>query len=37
MSETKVDTLKKLNMAKLKSKLSKRRFPVNGKKEELLE
>ena len=36
MSEIKIDALKKLNMAELKSELSKRGLSVNGKKEELL-
>ena len=36
MSEIKVDALKKLNMAELKSELSKRGLSVNGEKEELL-
>ena len=36
MGETKVDALKKLNMAELKSELSIRGLSVNGKKEELL-
>ena len=36
MSEIKVDALKKLNMAELKSELSKRGLSVDGKKEELL-
>ena len=37
MSEITVDAVKKLNMAELKSELSKRGLSVNGKKEELLE
>ena len=36
MIEIKIDALKKLNMAELKSELSKRGLSVNGKKEELL-
>ena len=36
MSEIKIDALEKLNMAELKSELSKRGLSVNGKKEELL-
>ena len=36
MSEIKVDALKKLNMAELKSELSKCGLSVNGKKKELL-
>ena len=36
MNESKVDALQKLNMAELKSELSKRRLSVNGEKEELL-
>ena len=36
MSEITVDAVKKLNMAELKSELSKRGLFVNGKKEELL-
>ena len=37
MGETKVDALKKLSMAELKSELSIRGLSVNGKKEELLQ
>ena len=36
MSENTVDAIKKLNIAELKSELSKRGLSVNGKKEELL-
>ena len=36
MSEITVDAVKKLNMAELKSELSRRNLSVNRKKEELL-
>ena len=36
MSEIKVDALKKLSIAELKSELNKHGLSVNGKKEELL-